>query len=71
LVAVEAKTWNKNDYKACGGAKKCLGATKLKRLLKKLRLDRWQNEDQLAKVLDTDADVVSLGLRLCIIIYNG
>lgn len=47
---------NKKDFKKCGGAKACLGTSKLERVRRKNGMHK--NADELANLFDTDEDLV-------------
>jgi hypothetical protein len=53
----------KKDFKACGGAKACLGAQKLDRIRRRSGL-KHKTVDELAQELDQDEDLVSDRCRL-------
>lgn len=50
---------NKDDFKSCGGAMKCLGAQKLGRVRRRSGLGH-KRVDEIAAQLDTDEDLVSV-----------
>lgn len=49
---------NKDDFKSCGGALKCLGAQKLGRVRRRSGLGH-KSVQEIAAQLDTDGDLVS------------
>lgn len=49
---------NKDDFKSCGGALKCLGAQKLGRVRRRSGLGH-KSVQEIAALLDTDGDLVS------------
>jgi hypothetical protein len=59
-------TKNKDDFKACGGAKKCLGVARLERIRRKSGVDH-KSVDAIAAQIDEDGDLVSNGCLFALI----
>lgn len=60
-AAKPSTTKNKDDFKACGGAKKCLGVARLERIRRRSGVDH-KSVDAIAAQIDEDGDLVSHGL---------